>query len=98
MDTEEVWKQLSSNLDEIFNVTLVDTENAGRGLETTEEFQRNDIVWKEIPLVVGPPHNIGPYFCANCSQPLNVGVLQGTLTSLINVQSSLITVQGKVLQ
>ena len=91
MDTEEVWKQLSSNLDEIFNVTLVDTENAGRGLETTEEFQRNDIVWKEIPLVVGPPHNIGPYFCANCSQPLNVGVLQGTLTSLINVQS-LITV------
>ena len=36
--------------------------------------------------MVGPTQKIGPHFCANCSQALNVGVLQGkeTLSSFFN--------------
>ena len=57
--------------------TLVQTENAGRGLVATEDIKRNDIIFEENPVITGPPQSLGPHFCANCSQPLTDGVLQG---------------------
>lgn len=59
---------------------MVQIENAGRGLVATEDFKRNDIIFEENPVITGPPQSIGPHFCANCSQPLTDGVLQGKNT------------------
>ena len=42
--------------------------------------KRNDIIFEENPVITGPPQSIGPHFCANCSQPLTDGVLQGKNT------------------
>ena len=57
--------------------TLVQTENAGKGLVATKDLKRNDIIFEENPVITGPPQSLGPHFCANCSQPLTYGVLQG---------------------
>ena len=74
---ESLWKDLSCNLKQASKAVLVQTENAGRGLVATENIQRDDVILTETPVISGPPQTIGPHFCANCSQPLTDGVLQG---------------------
>ena len=75
---DHLWSDLSCNLGEIpTKVALIETETAGRGLLALEDLQRGDVIFEETPFVVGPSQSIGPHFCANCSQPLNMGVLQG---------------------
>ena len=74
---EGLWKDLSCNLKQASKAILVQTDNAGRGLVATENIQRDDVILTETPVISGPPQSIGPHFCANCSQPLTDGVLQG---------------------
>ena len=74
---ESLWKDLSCNLKQASKAVLVQTENAGRGLVATENIQRDEVILTETPVISGPPQSIGPHFCANCSQPLTDGLLEG---------------------
>ena len=74
---ESLWKDLSCNLKQASKAVLVQTENAGRGLVATENIQRDDVILTETPVISGPPQSVGPHFCANCSQPLTDGLLEG---------------------
>jgi hypothetical protein len=74
---ESLWKDLSCNLKQASKAVLVQTENAGRGLIATENIQRDEVILTETPVISGPPQSIGPHFCANCSQPLTDGLLEG---------------------
>ena len=74
---ENIWKDLSCNLQIKSKGTLVETETAGRGIVATEDLKKEDVILKETALIIGPPQSIGPHFCANCSQPLTAGLLQG---------------------
>ena len=81
---ESLWKDLSCNLKQASKAVLVQTENAGRGLVATENIQRDDVILIETPVISGPPQSIGPHFCANCSQPLTDGLLQGMFNVYYN--------------
>lgn len=75
---DKTWSKLTFKVDSAEpKAELVQTENAGRGLVATEDLNKNEVIFTESPFVVGPSQTVGPHFCANCSQPLNVGVLQG---------------------
>lgn len=75
---DKAWPKLSLKIENLEpKVELIQTETAGRGLVASEDLNKNEIIFTERPFVVGPSQTVGPHFCANCSQPLNVGVLQG---------------------
>lgn len=76
---DNLWSDLSCNLKPEIptKASLIQTESAGRGLVALDDLQKEDVIFEEVPFVVGPSQSIGPHFCANCSQPLNMGVLQG---------------------
>ena len=85
---DKTWKNLTINLVKSteLKAELIQTDTAGRGLVATQDLSKNDVLFTETPFVVGPTQSGGPHFCANCSQALNVGVLQGkeTLSSFFN--------------
>ena len=64
---EKIWKDLSVNLKQDPSANLVQTSNAGRGLVATINLEKDDIIFEESPLIIGPPQSLGPSFCANCS-------------------------------
>ena len=75
---DKTWTELSSNIKtEQLKIALIQTENAGRGLVATEDITKDEVIFTENPFVVGPSQTVGPHFCANCSQPLTVGILKG---------------------
>ena len=76
---DKTWKNLTINLEKSteLKADLIQTDTAGRGLVATQDLSKNDVLFTETPFVVGPTQSVGPHFCANCSQALNVGVLQG---------------------
>ena len=75
---EYVWAALSCNLKQAAKASLVDTPNAGRGLVASQDLLREEVILEESPIVVGPPQSLGPHFCVHCSQPLTIGLLQGS--------------------
>ena len=84
---DKTWENLTIRIKrKELKAKLVQTETAGRGLVATQDLSKNEIIFTENPFVVGPTQKVGPHFCANCSQALNVGVLQGkeTLSSFFN--------------
>ena len=75
---DKTWTKLSSNIKtEHLKIDLNQTENAGRGLVATVDIAKDETIFTESPFVVGPAQTVGPHFCANCSQPLTVGILKG---------------------
>ena len=71
---DKIWQDLSSNLKQNAFLHLVQTKNAGRGLIATNDFERDDIILEEFPLITGPSQSLSLNFCANCSQ---TGILDG---------------------
>ena len=65
---------------------LVITENAGRGLSATKDFEAGEVIFTEVALILGPAQSVGQHFCASCSQPLSHGVLQGNTEILASIQ------------
>ena len=75
---DSTWTKLTSKIKtDNLKIALTQTETAGRGLVANEDISKDEIIFTETPFVVGPAQTVGPHFCANCSQPLNVGVLKG---------------------
>jgi len=75
---DSIWTLLSCNdKQECSKVHLVQTKNAGRGLVADQDIPNGEVILEEKPFVVGPPQSQGRHFCAHCSQPLSVGLLQG---------------------
>ena len=64
---EKIWKDLSVNLKQNPSANLVQTSDAGRGLIANINLEKDDIIFEESPLIIGPPQSLGPSFCANCS-------------------------------
>ena len=84
---DKTWKNLTINLVKSteLKLELIQTDTAGRGLVATQDLSKNDVLFTETPFVVGPTQSVGPHFCANCSQALNVGVLQGKQTQVMTL-------------
>ena len=85
---DKTWKNLTINLVKSIELKaeLIQTDTAGRGLVATQDLSKNDVLFTETPFVVGPTQSVGPHFCANCSQALNVGVLQGKQTQVMTLK------------
>ena len=75
---EKLWIELSENVTTGgAHVQLVQTENAGRGLKASKDFERDEIIFMESPVILGPPQNLGSHFCVHCSQNSNLLILKG---------------------
>ena len=80
VNMDKTWTKLTCKVkttEDELKVALIQTELAGRGLVATQDLSKNETIFTESPFVVGPAQTVGAHFCASCSQPLNVGVLQG---------------------